>query len=111
MKADLCELDSIKAVIFDVYGTLVVSGSGDVGSADSRIEPGPAGDLIAEAMQSIGIVVDDRPLPTKEALRRIIDLDNEQRQGPQCPSPEVNIVAAWQTNARAIWVRGIGERY
>ena len=29
--ADLRELRGIKAVLFDVYGTLVISGSGDVG--------------------------------------------------------------------------------
>jgi len=28
-------IPSVRAVIFDVYGTLVISGSGDVGSADS----------------------------------------------------------------------------
>ena len=32
--ADLKSLPEIKAVILDVYGTLVISGSGDVGSAD-----------------------------------------------------------------------------
>ena len=34
--AVLRELPSIRAVLWDIYGTLVISASGDVGSADAE---------------------------------------------------------------------------
>ena len=34
VESRLQRLPGIKAVLFDIYGTLVISGSGDVGSAD-----------------------------------------------------------------------------
>ncbi len=33
--AELQSLPAVRAVVFDIYGTLVISGSGDVGSADT----------------------------------------------------------------------------
>ena len=50
--ADLRDLHGIKAVLFDVYGTLVISGSGDVGvnAAEDRSES------FSAACQAVGLV-------------------------------------------------------
>ncbi|QDT12866.1 HAD family hydrolase [Planctomycetes bacterium K23_9] len=89
----LTQLPGVRAVIFDVYGTLVVSGSGDVGSADES-EPT---DQIGDAMAAIG-----EPRPSAKAgvleskLREIIKQTNQSRLNEQCPKPEVDIVAIWR---------------
>ena len=35
IKPNLRQLTGVRAVVFDIYGTLLISGSGDVGSADT----------------------------------------------------------------------------
>ncbi|MEW4531217.1 HAD family hydrolase [Maioricimonas sp. JC845] len=47
----LTPLDDIRAVLFDVYGTLVISGSGDVGTSGTETQP----DAFLAAMQAVGI--------------------------------------------------------
>lgn len=51
VEASVRSLAGIRAVIFDVYGTLVISGSGDVGSADTRDHS----DLIEQSLKAVGI--------------------------------------------------------
>ena len=45
----LKELPGIRAVVFDVYGTLLISGSGDVGT----VAAAPA-DAFAQACEAVG---------------------------------------------------------
>ncbi|MCO8121217.1 HAD family hydrolase [Stieleria sp. TO1_6] len=92
VSAELKRLPGIKAVIFDVYGTLLVSGSGDVGSADDS----DRGDWIAAAIDACGIAVGSGRIPTMDDLRREIQRSNQQRVSPSCPKPEVDIVAVWR---------------
>ena len=42
----LVELADVRAVLFDVFGTLLVSGSGDIGAAD----PAPRGQALVDAL-------------------------------------------------------------
>ncbi|MEM1063656.1 MAG: hypothetical protein AAGJ97_15130, partial [Planctomycetota bacterium] len=46
----LPEIAGIKAVLFDVYGTLFVSGSGDVGTAAAS-----KGDAVLKAFAAVGL--------------------------------------------------------
>lgn len=85
-------LPGIKAVIFDVYGTLVVSGSGDVGAADGS----DRGDKIGEALLASGIRLDGVKPPSIEDLHREIRRSNEARLSDRCPKPEVDIVESWR---------------
>lgn len=71
--ARLNKLPDIRAVVFDVYGTLVISGSGDVGSADTTDNDSQVSDL-----------------------RRQIEIMNDERRSEACPKPEVDIVEAWR---------------
>ena len=87
----LKDLDGIQAVIFDVYGTLVVSGSGDVGVAD---ETG-RGEKIATALSACGIETGER-VPTIDDLHAQIRAANDRRLSEDCPKPEVDIVDVWR---------------
>lgn len=90
-------IPNLKAVIFDVYGTLVISGSGDVGSVDQADH----GDQIAAAIAAAGIEVDGGTnavgrYPSMEDLHQQIRQTNEQRKSESCPKPEVDIVDVWR---------------
>lgn len=92
MAPKLQRLPGIKAVIFDVYGTLVISGSGDVGSVDTS----DRGEQIADAISAVGLAVGQGRMPTIEDLHRQIALNNESRVTADCPKPEVDIVDIWR---------------
>ena len=85
-------LSPIRAVVFDIYGTLLISGSGDVGSADS----GGQDERVAEAMQAAGWELSQHQPPAVSQLHEQIRLSNERRVSEQCPKPEVDIVDAWR---------------
>ena len=90
--AELQTLRSVRAVVFDVYGTLVISGSGDVGSADTTGEDSK----IVEAMAAVGIVSQAERIPTVAELHEQIKRLNDVRRDESCPKPEVDIVDAWR---------------
>lgn len=78
----LSALPDVRAVVFDVYGTLVISGSGDVGSADTS---------------GINQEIEDSRVSN---LRRQIEKMNDDRRSDTCPKPEVDIVEAWRRTLR-----------
>ncbi len=83
-------LANIRAVIFDIYGTLVISGSGDVGSAD------PAGQdsRIVDSIAAVGFRSESMP-NAADLVRKIQQL-NEDRRSDTCHYPEVDVVEAWR---------------
>ncbi len=86
-------LTGIRAVIFDIYGTLVISGSGDVGSADE----GDRGDKLGDAFAAAGLSPESLTRPWSiENLHEQIQQDNESRRDENCPNPEVDIVEIWR---------------
>lgn len=92
--AALNELPAIRAVLFDVYGTLVVSGSGDVGTASEDSE----GDALADAYRAVGWG-DVKNLPTVQQLHQTIRSANAM-SGHASTKPEVDIVEIWRTALR-----------
>jgi putative hydrolase of the HAD superfamily len=81
----------IKAVIFDVYGTLVISGSGDVGSADTADHL----DRISQSLEAVGFAQSLAIEPTTRMLHEEIEGMNQSRRSESCPKPEVDIVEVW----------------
>lgn len=90
--AELKMLPDVKAVILDVYGTLVISGSGDVGSADTLDHS----DRILMALAAVGVSDSLSQPPTMAMLREEIERMNRERRGDVCPKPEVDIVEVWR---------------
>lgn len=76
-----------RAVLFDIYGTLLISGSGDVGSADSNASIEALGRVLER--RGISLELSDNPL-----LQAIRD-DHEQRDPTAFPHPEVDIREIW----------------
>ena len=84
-------LDDIRVVVFDVYGTLVVSGSGDVGVADERNKA----NRVVEAFSAVGFPSPDGEL-VSQTLRKTITETNAACKSDSCPKPEVDIVDVWR---------------
>ncbi len=86
-------LAGIRAVLFDIYGTLFVSGSGDVGFLRSE----PCEQAVEEAFRAVGL---KRKASGKRALelfwQRIEQLHAASR-AKGVEYPEVDIVQVWQT--------------
>ena len=85
-------LNGVRSVIFDVYGTLIVSGSGDVGSVDQT----DRSQVIQRAIKLTQLEDRlDRPVLWSD-LRRVIEQMNAERKSEGCISPEVDVIAAWR---------------
>ena len=89
---------SIRAVLFDVYGTLIVSGSGDVGTA--RENAGKAD--LAGLLQRFG--VSHSPETLSDAFFTEIEADHARSRAKGIDHPEVEIDRIWMT------VLGIEDR-
>jgi putative hydrolase of the HAD superfamily len=90
--SELQRLRGVRAVIFDIYGTLVTSGSGDVGSADQSEQQSQIG----EALAATGVFPSLEAIPPLKMLHGQIRLLNDGRRNETCPHPEVDIVEAWR---------------
>lgn len=87
----LASLGSIRAVMFDIYGTLLVSGSGDVGTVAAA-----PGEAFLSACAAMGLHLkasgDDGAKQLVESIKSFHD--ESHRQGIEYP--EVDILAVWR---------------
>ena len=88
----LRELGRLRAVLFDVYGTLLISASGEVGTA---ADVGKAA-AFAAALSEVGLTYNSEPGDGVACLLETIRAHHEKgrSQGVQCP--EVDIVEVWR---------------
>ncbi|WP_133510992.1 HAD family hydrolase [Candidatus Thiosymbion oneisti] len=82
-------LPGIRAVLFDVYGTLVISASGDIGLAGER----DTTSAFAAALDAAGIRAPATAGPAR--LEQAIRASHTQRQAAGTEFPEVDILAVW----------------
>ncbi len=88
----LPRLDGIRAVVFDIYGTLMISGSGDIGSADD--ESHRTG--FREALEAVGIR-DCRDIAAVERqYRQAIADSHTEAKANGIKYPEVEIRDVWK---------------
>lgn len=85
-------IDGIKAVLFDVYGTLFVSGSGDISLAKNE-NRNPA--LVA-ALQHAGFSLVDREAPFAPLLYKAIETFRATLIEQSTAYPEVCIQTVWK---------------
>lgn len=94
----LPSLSGIRAVVFDIYGTLVISASGDIGLAGERDE----GQALASALTAVGRKASSSlQAEAPDVLKQVIRDHHEQRKAAGISYPEVDILAVWsETLAR-----------
>jgi putative hydrolase of the HAD superfamily len=99
-------LPGIRAVLFDLYGTLVISGSGDVGAA-AACDSGPA---MAEAFRAADVSLSTAGGGEAAELFRARILDAQERRRSQgVAHPEVDIERVWLDFLGALAGEGIIE--
>ena len=101
----LVELEGIQAVLFDLYGTLFISGSGEVGtSGEARCDM-----ALAQAMAAMGI----RPLEPLdqgvEYLFETIKTAHAELRRAGIDYPEVDLIEVWREVLGELSYRGVVE--
>lgn len=89
--ARLQPLDGIRAVVFDIYGTLIISGSGDVGTATAS--PKPA--ALTEAAAELGITIPGDASLWVERFHALILEQQNQLRAAGTQYPEIEIRKTW----------------
>jgi len=93
VESRLCSLEGIRAVLFDVYGTLVISGAGEIGSAMAT----GSVDALSAALAATGL--SSRPGEAAEQgtalLFGAIEQAHEARRREGIVYPEVDICRIW----------------
>ncbi len=98
-------LSNISVVLFDIYGTLLVSGTGDIGVASSQLAPFGLEDLL----ESSGFTPSFRETGDRipELLERFIKLEHKQSIDAGIDFPEVEIRDIWKNVLEKLWNDGL----
>ena len=103
------KVGAIRAVVFDIYGTLFISGSGDISLAKSE-DRSPA---IMAALESAGFTILDRDADWSKAFMQSLERFRQDRQAAGVAFPEVRIEEVWESfiegAAKADWLSGTGN--
>ena len=99
----LTKLESVRAVLFDIYGTLLVSGSGDVGV----LRAAACQQALAEAFCAVGVSspggsLDDAARAGLESFFATIEAFHERSRSAGVEYPEVDIIAVWSRVVREL---------
>ena len=85
----LRQLANVRAVLFDIYGTMLISGSGEVGTVAVDVP-----DAFRLALQSVH--ADTGKLPANIGLESTIHAHHEQSRAKGIDYPEVEIREVWR---------------
>ncbi|MEM8550214.1 MAG: HAD family hydrolase [Verrucomicrobiota bacterium] len=94
-KPQLKKLKGVRAVLFDVYGTLMQSGVGDISLAEE--DRGTKREaLIREAIGAAGFMLMDEQSPIAELFHDTIRAEQDIRREQGVDFPEVDILGVWE---------------
>ncbi len=96
----LRSLGPVDTVLFDVYGTLVISGSGDIGGGDLSARS----TALAEALKAVDVRLDDSPAAAMKQWDQVIQDHHRRAHEAGIEFPEVDILQVWE-EALALWTR------
>ncbi len=100
----LVAMPNVRAVLFDVYGTLVISASGDVGTATGTNRA----TALAGAFDELGLALRCAPADGVDRLNETIAAHHAAARQRGIESPEVDIVQIWREVYEAIGGGGDG---
>lgn len=90
--AVLHQLDGIRAVAFDVYGTIVISASGDVGTDQEQTR----GAAFRESLAAVGVGFPNDEIDGAAVLRQQIVAQQDRLRAVGIEYPEIDILEAWR---------------
>lgn len=87
-------LANVRAVLFDIYGTLLISGSGEVGSAAAQDDAS----AFTDSIRAMGIGFRDESIGERavQKLAREVQQRQEHRRREGIPFPEVDMRQVWR---------------
>ncbi|MEM9423209.1 MAG: HAD family hydrolase [Spirochaetota bacterium] len=98
MKSRFLPLDDVRAVLFDIYGTLLISDAGEILTGSEQQDDSRSRDLDAQALQSLpkllrsSLKEDFRP---SLALKKAIVAQHKRMKKRGIPYPEVDVISLW----------------
>jgi len=95
-------LGPLDAVLFDVYGTLLVSASGDVGVNAT----GDRSEAIAAALAAVGVPLGGPATDALDVFHRQIEREHHAARQAGVDFPEVDIVQVWRSALAEFAARG-----
>ncbi len=93
-------LEPIETVLFDIYGTLLISGSGDIGGGDAAARA----TALAEALQAVGVSLRHSPEAALKQWYEVIQGRHRQARETGVEFPEIDIIEVWD-EALDLWTR------
>lgn len=94
-------IEGVRAVMFDVYGTMLISGSGDIGT----IAAAPA-EAFSAACADVGLQLKTSGEEAADLFVATIRAAHEEARGRGIAYPEVDIVAVWRRTLSKLQRRG-----
>jgi len=85
--------DSIKAIFFDIYGTLFISGSGDISTSGGKNYPESLGEAFAGLLKRYGI--EESPGNVYRRYIKTVELIHQELKSRGVDHPEVKIEKVW----------------
>lgn len=95
VKPKLKKLKGIRAVLFDVYGTLFQSAAGEISIAVEDKKTDREG-LVRESLEAAGFHLQDDVTPIAELFHDTIRAEQDIRREQGTDYPEVDIVGVWE---------------
>ncbi len=106
IRASIVRLEGVRAVLFDVYGTLFVSGSGDIGAAAEKGNTS----ALQDALSALGIDLDaDAAEQALDDFHELIRNEHARSRQGGNDYPEVNIASIWQALLGRLVERGLSS--
>lgn len=101
----LKQLEGIKAVIFDFYGTLFISGVGDIGIDDGKSDAG----LLIESLKSANIKLTHETVGKRgyEIYDKIVTEQIQDLKSSGIPYPEPDIRKVWRNVLNQMYAEGL----
>ena len=95
-EAKIKELKNIRAVFFDVYGTMLISGTGDIGISEEKNNQFPISRILSE--HSYTKISSDENIDERfsQLLINLIKNDHLELKEKGIDYPEVNILQIWK---------------
>jgi len=99
-KPDLKILEGIEAVIFDFYGTLFISGVGDIGIDDGKSDAG----LLLRSLEGAEITIKDTKAGDRgfEIYNDVVTEEIRKIKSEDVPYPEPDIRIVWEKVLRQL---------
>ena len=98
---------TVRAVLFDIYGTLLISGTGDIGIAATQRQTPDIGDIMASS--GFPAVLDSAAAEAPELLDAFIRREHDALRAAGTDYPEVEIREIWFSVMEELWNRGMLE--